>query len=93
MNTATTRGAQGTPLSPQPAPPRPVAAVPPVGQRSSLPDRLALRLGMALVIWSRQHGARSDARRRALALRGELEDRRARQFASERRALAGLPRR
>lgn len=91
MNTTTTRGARGAPPSSQPVTQRPVAPGRAVATRSSLADRLALRLGMALVIWSRQHGARSDARRLAVALRGETEIRRARQFAGERRATAGLP--
>jgi hypothetical protein len=65
--------------------------------RTALADRLALRLGMALVIWSRQHaarqGARLDARVVAVTRRAETEDRRARQFAADRRSLVGTSRR
>lgn len=88
-------------LEAHPSPEHPVSQLPgtrtsstrPVVSRASLADRLALRLGMALVIWSRQHGARAEARRLAVSRRGETEDRRARQFAAERRALTGAPRR
>ena len=65
--------------------------------RSALADRLALRLGMALVIWSRQHRARQDARLDVrvvvVARRAETEDRRARQLAADRQSLVGMPRR
>jgi hypothetical protein len=65
--------------------------------RATLADRMALRLGMALVIWSRQHAARQDVRLDlrvvVLARRAETEDRRALQLSTDRRALAGLPRR
>ncbi|HEU0206356.1 MAG TPA: hypothetical protein VFQ74_06665 [Pseudolysinimonas sp.] len=65
--------------------------------RTALADRLALRLGTALVIWSRQHAARKDARVDVrvviVARRAETEDRRARQFAADRQALVGMPRR
>ncbi|HEY4224471.1 MAG TPA: hypothetical protein VGM70_01495 [Pseudolysinimonas sp.] len=68
----------------------------PAATRSALADRLALRLGMALVIWSRQHAARQDARLHVrvvlVARRAETEDRRARQYAADRQALVGMPR-
>jgi hypothetical protein len=69
----------------------------PTVPRTALADRLALRLGMALVIWSRQHAARQDARLDVrvvvVARRAETEDRRARQFSADRQALVGMPRR
>ncbi len=78
-------------LEASPAPARQAAT------RGVLADRLALRLGMALVIWSRQHAARQDARLDIrivlIARRAETEDRRARQFAADRQALLGMPRR
>lgn len=73
------------------------ASVRRIASRNSLADRMALRLGMALVIWSRQHAARQDVRLDqrvvATARRAETEDRRARQFSSDRRDLVALPRR
>jgi hypothetical protein len=76
-------------LEAHPSPEHPVSQTPgtrtsstrPVVSRASLADRLALRLGMALVICL------------AVIRCGQAEDRRARQFAAERRALTGMPRR
>ncbi|MEP6844208.1 MAG: hypothetical protein ABJA11_11840 [Pseudolysinimonas sp.] len=61
--------------------------------RGSATDRLALRLGMALVIWGRRHVDRVDARSRAVALDVALHARRDRELAAERLLLLTVPRR
>ncbi|HEY4153379.1 MAG TPA: hypothetical protein VGM38_08670 [Pseudolysinimonas sp.] len=60
---------------------------------SSGADRLALRLGMALVIWGRRHVDRVDARNRALALGAHERSRHDRELAARRELLLSLPRR
>ncbi len=98
MNSST--GMLETRPSPEPAPTGVETLSSPARRtvvRTALTDRLALRLGMALVIWSRQHAARQDARLDArvllVARRAETEVRRARQFAADRQHLVGMPRR
>ena len=99
MNTST--GMLEAPPSREPAHPTGVESVSSPTRatvsRTALADRLALRLGMALVIWSRQHAARQDARLDVrvvlVARRAETEERRARQVAADRRSLVGMPRR
>ena len=77
------------------APPGPDRSVPlrvttqpssarPTVPRSSAADRLALRLGLALVIWGRRHVDRADARHRALALRVAVQHRSDRELAAQR---------
>jgi len=73
--------------------PAPVANHPSVRvvPRSSAADRLALRLGMALVIWGRRHVDRVDARNRAVARFTAEHDRAARERAAERLARLTVP--
>ena len=65
--------------------------------RSSLADRLALRLGLALVIWGRRHIHRIPDRveHRDLAVAGFVAElaRRERELDARRRLLLELPRR
>jgi len=60
---------------------------------SSAADRLALRIGMALVIWGRRHVDRVNARSRALSLGAHERDRHDRELAARRDLLLSLPRR
>ena len=65
--------------------------------RSSLADRLALRLGLALVIWGRRHIERTPDRiaERDRAVAGFVEElaHRERELDARRRLLLELPRR
>jgi hypothetical protein len=61
--------------------------------RSTAADRLALRLGMALVIWGRRNVDRSDARARAVAQGDNERSRIDRERAAERALLLSAPRR
>ena len=90
------------PVSPERHPvPHPLATHPSSARltvsRSSLADRLALRLGLALVIWGRRHIERTpdriEVRDRAVAgFVAELA-RRERELDARRRLLIELPRR
>jgi len=60
---------------------------------SSAADRLALRVGMALVIWGRRHVDRVNARGRALALDAHEQNRHDRELAANRDLLLSVPRR
>ena len=60
---------------------------------SSAADRLALRLGMALVIWGRRHVDRVDSRNRAVARAVHEHDRLGRERAARRSLLLSVPRR
>lgn len=60
---------------------------------SSAADRLALRLGMALVIWGRRHVDRVDARAQAAATVAHEQQRLARELAAQRMLQLGVPRR
>jgi hypothetical protein len=60
---------------------------------SSAADRLALRLGMALVIWGRRHVDRVDARARAAAGAVHEQDRNDRELAAQRLLQLTVPRR
>jgi hypothetical protein len=60
---------------------------------SSAADRLALRLGMALVIWGRRHVDRVDARSRAAARASHERSRVGRERAAHRDLLLSVPRR
>jgi hypothetical protein len=65
--------------------------------RTSLADRLALRLGLALVIWGRRHIERTPDRieQRDLAVAGFVAElaRHERELEARRRLLLELPRR
>ena len=61
--------------------------------RSSAADRLALRLGMALVIWGRRNVDRVDARSRAAARADHERRRLGRERAARRDLLLSVPRR
>ena len=61
--------------------------------RSTAADRLALRLGMALVIWGRRNVDRADARTRAAAHGDNERNRIHRERAAERALLLSVPRR
>jgi len=61
--------------------------------RSSAADRLALRLGMALVIWGRRNVDRVDARSRAVASADHEQSRIGRERAARRDLLLTVPRR
>ena len=61
--------------------------------RSSAADRLALRLGMALVIWGRRNTERVDARTRAVAIADHEQNRIGRERAARRELLLSVPRR
>ena len=65
--------------------------------RATLADRLALRLGLALVIWGRRHVERTPdrAEQRDLAVAGFVQElaRRERELDARRRLLLELPRR
>ena len=67
------------------------------GPRASLADRLALRLGLALVIWGRRHIKRTPdrAEQRDHAVAGFVAElaRRERELDARRRLLLELPRR
>ena len=76
------------PVHPAPIANHPTLRVVP---RSSAADRLALRLGMALVIWGRRHAGRVDARGRAIARFDAERDREARERTAERRARLTVP--
>lgn len=60
---------------------------------SSAADRLALRLGMALVIWGRRHVDRVDARARAAAGVAHERERATRELAAQRMLQLAVPRR
>jgi hypothetical protein len=60
---------------------------------SSAADRLALRLGMALVIWGRRHVDRGDVRARAVAAATHERERIARELAAQRMLQLAVPRR
>jgi hypothetical protein len=60
---------------------------------SSAADRLALRLGMALVIWGRRHVDRVDARSRAAAGAVHEQERNDRELAAQRLLQLTVPRR
>jgi hypothetical protein len=60
---------------------------------SSAADRLALRLGMALVIWGRRHADRVDSRSRVHALGAHEQNRHDRETAARRSLLLSVPRR
>lgn len=89
MNTTTLEASR----SPGSVAPAPIANHPSlrVAPRSSAADRLALRLGLALVIWGRRHVARVDARDRAIARFDAERDRAARERAAERLARLAVP--
>lgn len=75
---------------------RPVASHPSsrlASQRTSAADRLALRLGMALVIWGRRNIDRADARSRAAAQAEHERGRIGRERAARRSLLLSVPRR
>jgi hypothetical protein len=61
--------------------------------RVSAADRLALRLGMALVIWGRRNVDRVDARARAAAYAANERSRIRREHAAQRELLLSAPRR
>jgi hypothetical protein len=61
--------------------------------RSTAADRIALRLGMALVIWGRRNVDRADARTRAAAHAHNERSRIDRERAAERALLLSVPRR
>lgn len=61
--------------------------------RSSAADRLALRLGMALIIWGRRNVDRVDARTRAIARADHEHGRLRRERAAHRDLLLSVPRR
>jgi len=61
--------------------------------RSTAADRVALRLGMALVIWGRRNVDRADARSRAAAHGVNERSRMNRERAAERALLLSVPRR
>jgi hypothetical protein len=63
------------------------------GPRSSAADRLALRLGVALVIWGRRHVDRGDSRSQVVALGAALQARGDRELAAQRLLLVTVPRR
>ena len=60
---------------------------------SSAADRLALRLGTALVVWGRRHVDRVDSRTRALAQVDHEQRRLGRERAGRRDLLLSVPRR
>jgi len=60
---------------------------------STVADRLALRLGMALVIWGRRNVDRVDARSRAVARARHEQSRIGRERAARRDLLLSVPRR